>query len=511
LWQDPGGGADSSIVPRETDAETHEVIIVGGGPTGLMLAGELALADVDALVLERRPTPDLLGTRARGVHARTIEIFDQRGLADRFLSEGQTMQRMSFADTPLDVAGLPSRHPYTLALPQSDVERILRGWITELAVPTRYGADVIGIEQDDAGVDVALEDGTRLRTAYLVGADGGRSFTRRAVGIEFVGPPATRSHLIGEGEVDEQPPAGLRQDEIGIHGINALGDGSTVGFVVTERAVGPSTEPTQSELAEALRAVYGTDFGMSPTWISRFTDAARQAVDHRRGRVLIAGDAAHIHPPTGGQGIGLGVQDAVNLGWKLAQVVRGVSPVTLLDSYHDERHPATARVIKNVITQALLQRSDARTEAIRDTFAELLRSAEPRNRLAGLLTGLDVDHEPGDGHPLRGRRMPDLDLITPDGPRRVFELLHPARPLLLRFAGSGDLDITPWLGRVHAVDAEHAGDWMLPVVGVVTPPAAVLVRPDGHVVWVGDGTRLGLDEALVSWFGAPSTDTPTGS
>jgi 3-(3-hydroxy-phenyl)propionate hydroxylase len=483
----------------------NDVTIVGAGPTGLMLAGELALAGVDVAILERRSTPDLVGTRARGFHSRTIEIFDQRGIADRFLVEGRTVQVLSFANTALEVTSLPSRHPYTLGLSQSHIERILRGWVEELAVPVHRGLEVHGFAQDDAGVDVHLADGDLLRTAYLVGADGGRSVIRTAAGIEFVGPEATRSHLIAEVEVTEETPTGIRHDDVGIHGINVMEDGRTVGIVVTEPQLGPATEPTLADLSAALTAVYGTDFGIhDPLWISRFTDATRQAAAYRRGRVLLAGDAAHTHPPTGGQGIGLGVQDAVNLGWKLAQVVQGVSPEALLDTYHAERHPATARVVRNVMAQALLQRGDARTEAIRDTIAEMLSFDGPRTQLAGLLSGLDVVYNLGEGHPLLGRRMPDLDLATPHGPQRVFELLHDARPVLLNLGEPGSIDITPWADRVRQVDADHTGTWVLPVIGIVTAPTAVLIRPDGHVAWVGDGAQAGLNEALTTWFGPPA-------
>jgi len=484
----------------------NDVTIVGGGPTGLMLAGELALAGVDVVVLERRPTLDLVGTRARGFHSRTIEIFDQRGIADRFLVEGRTVQALSFAGTALEVASLSSRHPYTLALSQSHVERILRGWVEELGVPIHRGLEVTGFAQDDTGVDVHLAEGDLRRTAYLVGADGGRSVIRRAAGIEFVGAEATRSHLIAEVEVTEEAPTGLRHDDVGIHGITVMEDGRTVGVVVTEPQVGPATEPTLADLSGALTAVYGTDFGIhDPLWISRFTDATRQAAAYRRGRVLLAGDAAHTHPPTGGQGIGLGVQDAVNLGWKLAHVVQGVSSEALLDTYYAERHPATARVLRNVMTQAFLQRGDARTVAVRDTIAEMLTFDGPRARLAGLLSGLDVVYDLGAGHPLLGRRIPDLDLATPHGPQRVFELLHDARPVLLNLGGPGGIDITPWAGRVRLVDADHTGTWVLPVIGTVVAPTAVLIRPDGHVAWVGDGTRTGLSDALTTWFGPPVT------
>lgn len=480
----------------------NDVTIVGGGPTGLMLAGELALAGVDVVIVERRSTPDQVGTRARGFHSRTIEIFDQRGITDRFLAEGRTVQVLSFAGTGLDVASLPSRHPYTLGLSQSHIERIVRGWVEELEVPIHGGLEVTGFAQDDVGVDVHLAAGDRLRTAYLVGADGGRSVIRKAAGIEFVGAEATRSHLIAEVEVTEETPTGIRHDDVGIHGINVMEDGRTVGIVVTEQQVGPATEPTLADLSQALKAVYGTDFGIhDPAWISRFTDATRQAAAYRRGRVLLAGDAAHTHPPTGGQGIGLGIQDAVNLGWKLAQVVQGVSPEALLDTYHAERHPATARVLRNVMAQAALQRGDARTEAIRDTFAEMLSFDGPRAQLVGLLSGLDVVYDLGEGHPLLGRRMPDLDLATPHGPRRVFELLHDARPVLLNLGAPGTIDITEWAGRVRQVDADYTGAWVLPVIGPVIAPTAVLIRPDGHVAWVGSGTQTGLTEALTTWFG----------
>jgi 2-polyprenyl-6-methoxyphenol hydroxylase-like FAD-dependent oxidoreductase len=483
----------------------YEVAVVGSGPTGLMLAGELALAGVEVVILERRSTPDLVGSRARGFHARTIEILDQRGIADRFLAEGRTAQALSFGNTPLNVGGFPSRHPYTLGLGQSHIERILLGWVEELGVPIRRGLEVTGFAQDDAGVDIHFAEGEPLRTAYLVGADGGRSVIRTAAGIDFVGAEATRSHLIAEVDVTEETPTGIRLDGIGVHAMNVMGDGRTVGIIVTEQQLGPGTEPTLADLSEALTAVYGTDFGIhDPRWISRFTDATRQAAAYRSGRVLLAGDAAHVHPPTGGQGIGLGVQDAVNLGWKLAQVVQGVSPDALLDSYHAERHSATAPVLRNVMVQALLQRGDARTEALRDTMSDLLSFDGPRAQLAGLLSGLDVCYDLGEGHPVLGRRMPDLDLTTAHGPRRVFELLHDARPVLLNLGEPASIDITPWTDRVQHIDADHSGTWELPVIGTVTAPVAVVIRPDGHVAWVGDGTQTGLRETLTTWFGQPA-------
>jgi 3-(3-hydroxy-phenyl)propionate hydroxylase len=275
--------------------------------------------------------------------------------------------------------------------------------------------------------------------------------------------------------------------------------------VLTERQVGATGEPTLREVSEALIAIYGTDFGVhSPTWISRFTDMTRQAANYRDRRVLLAGDAAHVHPPVGGQGLNIGVQDAVNLGWKLAQVVKGASPESLLDSYHAERHPVAARVLRSTMAQVALRRTDARSKALGDTFAELLVLDEPRRRLAAEMSGLGVHYDLGEGHPLLGRRMPDLDLLTAGGPLRVFTLLHAARPVLIHLGEPGGLDIAPWADRVQRVDARYEGAWELPALGAVAAPTAVLIRPDGYVAWVGEQTRQGLVEALSTWFGRPA-------
>ena len=276
--------------------------------------------------------------------------------------------------------------------------------------------------------------------------------------------------------------------------------------VVTEQQLGPSSEPTLGDLSEALITVYGTDFGIhNPTWISRFTDMTRQAAAYRAGRVLLAGDSAHVHYPAGGQGLSLGVQDAVNLGWKLAQVVNGASPESLLDTYQDERHPVAARALQHTMAQATLQRRDERMKALVDVVSELASMDEPRKRLAGIISGLDIHYDLGEGHPLLGRRMPDLDLVTADGPLRVFELLHDAKPVLLNLGEPGDFDITPWADRVQLIDASYKGEWTLPVLGAVTAPTAVLIRPDGYVAWIGDRTQgPGLADALTTWFGAPT-------
>jgi 3-(3-hydroxy-phenyl)propionate hydroxylase len=289
-------------------------------------------------------------------------------------------------------------------------------------------------------------------------------------------------------------------------------DSGPVRVMVTEPRVGSTTEPTLRDLSEALITLYGTDFGIhNPSSISRFTDMTRQAAAYRAGRVLLAGDSAHVHYPVGGQGLGLGVQDAVNLGWKLAQVVNGTSPESLLDTYCDERHPVAARWLKQTMALTALQRQDERTQALVDVVSELASMDEPRKRLAGIVSGLDTHYDLGDGHPLLGRRMPDLDLVTADGPMRVFELLHDARPVLLNLGEPGGFDIAGWADRVQLIDAEYVGVWELPVLGAVTAPTAVVIRPDGYVAWVGDRTHLGLPEALTTWFGPATATQPSAS
>jgi 2-polyprenyl-6-methoxyphenol hydroxylase-like FAD-dependent oxidoreductase len=431
-------------------AEPHEVVIAGGGPTGL--------------------------------------------------SEGKQAQIAAFAQTPLDISDLPTRHNYGLALWQNRIEKILADWVGELSVPILRGSEVTGFLEDDGGVEVALADGRSLRAQYLVGCDGGRSVIRKRAGIEFAGWDPSISYLIAEVEMAEPPPFGIRRDEKGTFALGKLDDGR-VRVVLREERVGASEEPTLEELRAALVALYGSDFGLGrATWLSRFTDMTRQAATYRKGRVLLSGDAAHVHSPMGGQGLNLGVQDAVNLGWKLAQVVRGTSPERLLDTYQAERHPVAARALQKTMAQTALSRGDARMDAVRDTLSELLRMDEPRQRYAAMMSGLDVHYDLGEGHPLIGRRMPDLEVVTGDGPRRVFTLLHEARPILLGFGGA--LDIAPWAERVRSIAARYEGAWLLPVIGAVPAPSAVLIRPDGHVAWVGDGSDRGLREALTSWFGA---------
>ena len=482
----------------------HAVVIAGGGPTGLMLAGELALAGVDVAIVELRASQELIGSRAGGLHSRTIEVLDQRGIAERFISEGTVHKSAGFALIRLDISDFPTRHNYVLGLTQNHIERILAGWVSELPVRIYREREVTGFAQDDTGVDVELSDGSSLRAEYLVGCDGGRSLVRKVANIEFPGWDPTTSWLIAEVETSEEPAWGFRQDSVGTHAIGRR-DNGPVGIVLTEPRLETGREPTLADVSEALIAVYGTDFGIhSPTWISRFTDMTRQAAAYREGRVLLAGDAAHVHPPVGGQGLNIGVQDAVNLGWKLAQVVHRTSPENLLDTYHAERHPVAARVLRNTMAQVALRRPDDRSKALADMMTEVLGMEEPRRRWAAEMSGLGVHYDLGEGHPLLGRRMPDLDLVTANGPLRVFTLLHNARPVLLNLGDPDAFDITPWADRVQLIDAKYVGAWELPALGQVTAASAVLIRPDGYVAWVGDSTQVGLADALTTWFGPPA-------
>lgn len=481
----------------------HAVVVAGGGPTGMMLAAELVLAGVKVLVVERRPTAALVGSRAGGLHARTIEVFDQRGIGDRFVSAGTTHPQAQLGGAALDLSDFPSRRPYVLALWQNHIERILSEWMEQLHVPILRGHDVVSFSQRENGVDVELTGGQRLHARYLVGCDGGRSAVRKLAGIDFAGSPPTISHLLAEVRLTGEPPWGFKHD---VHGTHAISKHDAPGFVrvmITEENVGAIGEPTLEELSLALIRVYGTDFGVhSPIWITRFTDASRQATTYRAGRVLLAGDAAHIHYPAGGQGLNLGVQDAVNLGWKLARVVKGTSPETLLDTYEAERHPIAARVLRLTMAQVALRVPGERHQALGELTKELLSMEQPRKRFAGLISGLDLRYDPDDegAHPLVGRRMPDLDLRTQDGLRTVYSFLHHAHPLLLNLTSVHHfLDVR---GGVTVVQAHHEGAWTLPVIGEVAAPEAVLVRPDGYVAWAGSPDDPRLKVALERWFPA---------
>ncbi|MCW2650772.1 MAG: hypothetical protein QOE41_2509 [Mycobacterium sp.] len=482
----------------------HAVVIAGGGPTGLMLGGELALAGVDVAIVERRSSHDVIGSRAAGMTPRTLEVLDQRGIADRFLAQGIKGQAGHFSGIFMDVTDFPTRHNYGLGLLQYHTECILADWVTDLGVPIYSGRAVAGFAQHDTGVDVGLSDGVSLCAAYLVGCDGGRSLIRQTAGIEFPGWDPSTSCLVADVRMTEEPEWGIHRDGGLLHVIMKLEDGP-VRVLVTEPQLGRTGEPTLADVREALITARGTDYGMhSPGWISRFTDVTRQAASYRDRRVLLAGDAAHVHFPIGGQGLNTGIQDAVNLGWKLTQVVKGVSPDTFLDTYHAERHPVAARVLLNTMAQTALSGPGERIDALRDTMAELLTMDEPRHRIAGMMSGLDIHYDLGEGHPLLGRRMPDLDVVTANGPQRVYTMLNGGRPVLLNLAEPGGFDITPWIDRVQLIDAKYAGAWELPVLGAVAPPGAVLIRPDGYVAWAADLTHPGLPDALTTWFGPPT-------
>jgi len=487
-------------------AAEHAVVIVGAGPTGLMLAAELALARVDVLLVERRENHDVEGLRAGGLHMRVLELLDQRGVVDRFLAQGQIHRAAPFGHTTLDTSDLPSRHSYYLLLWQPRIEQILSEWVAALGVPIARAVDVQGFEQDASGVDVALSDGRTLRAQYLVGCDGGRSAVRKHAGIDFPGWDATTSYLIAEVQLSEEPPWGVRQGDKGMDAAIAKMQGGGARIVLVEKQLGETAAPTLEDIRGALIGVFGTDFGLrSADYVSRFSDMTRQAAAYRKGRVLLAGDAAHVHSPMGGQGLNIGMQDAVNLGWKLARVVQQTAPDKLLDSYHAERHPVDARVLRNTMALTALERGDARVRAIRDVMIEMMQRPQARQHYVAMMSGLDVHYDLGEGHPLLGRRIPDLDLTLMGEPRRLFTLLHEAKPVLINFGAprAYEAALAPWAQRVRVVDVAYAGAWELPVIGAVRAPTAALIRPDGYVAWVGEGRHDGFLEALTTWFGAP--------
>jgi 2-polyprenyl-6-methoxyphenol hydroxylase-like FAD-dependent oxidoreductase len=468
-----------------------------------MLAGELALAGVDVVVVERRtagdPADAARDLHPRGLLPRTLEVLDQRGIVDRFVAAGRPRPSLAFGGAAVDLRQLPTRHNHLVGLLQSQFERLLADWVHgALGVPILRGCEVVGFGQDDAGVDVELTGGGRRRAQYLVGCDGARSRVRQAAGIAFPGWAPTSSQLLAQADMAEEPALGMHAGGSRIEPVDRAKRGGPYRVVVVEQHLEHDREPTLVDLREALVATYGTDFGVhSPTSISRFGDACRQAASYRDGRVLLAGDAAHVHGPQGGQGLNVGVQDAVNLGWKLAQVVGGFASERLLDTYHAERHPVGARVLRHTMAQVALGRSDERSLALRDAVADLVALDGPQRRMAATMSGLDVRYDLGPGHPLVGRRMPDLDLSTADGPTTVFALLREARPVVLDVGAPGSLDLSPWGDRIRSVEAEPVGEWEL--------PTAVVLRPDGHVAWAGEPTDPGLERALRTWFGPPAS------
>ena len=477
----------------------HAVVIAGGGPTGLMLAAELRLAGVDAVIVERRAEQVVDGSRAGGLLSRSLEMLDQRGIAERFVDAGTVHTMYGFGGMPFDIGDLPTRFSYVLALRQSVFEPMFAEWVLrELGAPILRNREVVGFAQDADGVDVQISDGTTVRARYLVGCDGGRSIVRKLAGIDFVGLDASTSWMIAEATMDQKPETGFVHNEFGSHALNSTRPDGVVGVVLTEREVDHDREPTLEDLRALLVDIYGTDYGLrGVTWLSRFTDATRQAAAYRAGRVFVAGDAAHVHPPQGGQGMGTGLQDAANLGWKLARVVHGHAPDALLDTYHSERSPVAARVLQNTQTQVVLARPDARHQATRAIVTGLTDIREVRHRLYAMLAALDLRYDCGDGHPLVGRRMPDLDLRVGGDPTRVYALLRDAQPVLLSFGGVTPPDVGV---PVVVATADHTCE--LPIVGTVDVPPAVLIRPDGYVAWAGDVDDASLADAVTRWFGA---------
>ncbi|GIE70643.1 putative monooxygenase [Actinoplanes palleronii] len=491
-----------------------DVVIAGAGPTGLMLACELRLAGVDVVVVDRlaRRTGE---SRAGGLHSRTLEVLNQRGILERFLAEGELQPVGHFSGLYLEFDESESRHPFPLMILQSSVERLLEERAAELGVRVRRSAEVSGVRQDVSGVTVDLNSGAasgRLRARYLVGCDGGRSTVRRLSGIEFPGTPATMTALIGDVELPDLP-----EDYVWVRRFPS-GDFSAIAFepgwyrVITsdyEQVPDRDDPPTFEQLRESLIKLAGTDYGMhSPRWVSRFSDAARQAARYRDGRVLLAGDAAHIHFPAGGQGLNMGVQDAVNLGWKLAAVLRGEVPESLLDTYHAERHPVAERVLENTRAQSALARPGPQTDALRGVFGSLLVYDAVNRHLRGMLTALDIRYPVDGNHPLEGRRVPDADLETSGDATSVHQLLHAGRPVLLVLCGNDKIVATAedWADRVDLVDARTVDElWPVPLVGDIDAPAALLIRPDGHVAWAADDAGspgfASLRSALASWFG----------
>jgi 2-polyprenyl-6-methoxyphenol hydroxylase-like FAD-dependent oxidoreductase len=489
------------------------VIVAGAGPTGLTLATELRRGGIDVLLLEQRSHRAQNGSRAAGMQPRTVEMLNQRGVVDRFLAAGRPAHLGNFAGIVLNYSTLPTRFPYALNIMQAETEQILENIAGELDTAVQWSTTATGFRQDATGVDVVVDTphgSTTLRGSYLVACDGGRSTIRKLAGVGFPGTDATMACLTGEVELDDPPerPLFLERRERGYITVIQFRPGwHRVVTTEPQRAAGPDDAVTLEELRASLQRIAGTDFGMhSPRWLSHFNDSARQAERYRIGRVLLAGDAAHIHLPAGGQGMNMGMQDAFNLGWKLAAVMRGEASDALLDSYHDERHPADADTLNLVRAQAALFGMSEPITQLYNIFGHLIGFSDVNTYLSARLSGLDIRY-PGFGdHPLLGRRVPDVSINTSSGPTTIYQLLHQATPVLLSFSDDAPLaEATAWAGRVTTVSATTAVDlWTLPDATTIPAPTALLIRPDGYVAWISYSAPdfADLREVLTAWCGA---------
>ncbi|MFB7719830.1 FAD-dependent monooxygenase [Nocardia sp. NPDC056100] len=498
-----------------SSASKAQVVIAGAGPTGLMLAAELRLGGVDVVVVERRASGTVGESRAPGINARSVEILTQRGLGEEFQRLGKTLPGVLFSGIPMAPQDLDPGWPAAMILPQHQTERILTTRAVELGARFEWSTSVVDLRQDEHGVEVSVDGpsgpGT-IRADYLVGADGGHSAVRRLCDIAFPGDDPVSWWVVGDVQLDS-PPDGRgvfgRNEHIGTYQISRAEPGWF--RLSMMRATPPADRAapvTLDELREVMRDGLGTDYGLSGArWMSRFSDGFRQITDYRHGRVFLAGDAGHTHSPIGGQGLNLGIQDAVNLGWKLAAVLNHGAPEALLDTYHQERHPIAAAVLQLTKAQTALIKPGAQNDALRTVVTDMLAVPETCLHLSGILSGLDLRYPLGDTHPLLGRRMPNLTLPLKESATTIFDLLRPARPLLINL-GTEALTAVPaaWSDRVDYIETHiPASDWNMPVFGEIPPCEAIFIRPDGYVAWVNPaGTPLSPDAltaTLEQWVG----------